>query len=80
MDQIVFSTAELVCNAMRGVGLERLAYNIGFEGPDFLGVQTVYCGAQPSSYKVGIIVWLIIIVAGAHVLQTRSNKTDNSQN
>lgn len=76
MDQIVFSTAELVCNVMRGVGLERLAHDVGFEGPDFLGVQTVYCGAQPSSYRVGIIVWLIIIGAGLYALQTRSAKTD----
>jgi hypothetical protein len=62
MDKFIYSTSEAVCNGLNSIGLNQLAYDIGFQGADILGRPTVFCGAQTGgSYWFGVILWGIAL-------------------
>jgi hypothetical protein len=59
MDKFIYGASEGLCGVLQKVGLDQLAYSIGFKGENILGQPIVICGAQESSYWVGIVVWTI---------------------
>lgn len=67
MDKMIYFVAESTCKAMQSIGMDQLAYDIGFKGVISFGlsnegIPAVFCGPQPSSYHVGVIVLLITII------------------
>jgi hypothetical protein len=76
MDGIVFGAATATCKVLTGVGLNQLALDLGFKGANYLGLPAVYCGAQPSTYKIGVIVLCLIFIAACSLF-SKMNKAES---
>jgi hypothetical protein len=76
MDKLIYSGAEGLCEVLQKVGLNQLAYKLGFKGADILGQPAVYCGSQDSSYWVGIAIWAIGLYAVGSIFSGMFSKAD----
>jgi hypothetical protein len=78
MDTIIYAGSQFLCEALKSVGANQLAYEMGYKGLTIIGTPAVACGPQPSSYFWGIAVWVFVGGGIATILKRVHDKSSPS--